>query len=450
MISLVMHKFIILTGLSALLLTPCKSEKLTESEKWNVSSPAPEIAESIVKKTSDPIEMLSTHLSLIPSNQINLSEQKFAKTPLTENQAEKATQMILASRLATLRVQRKQEFEEKVVKHGSKTMRYEFKTYGDVPKGGHSLYISMHGGGGAPARVNDQQWGNQIKLYRPKEGIYVAPRAPTNTWNLWHQSHIDPMFDQLIADFITFKQINPNRVYIMGYSAGGDGTYQLAPRMADRWAGAAMMAGHPGDAKTWNLRNLAFIIQCGGKDHAYDRAKLCAKWGKKLDQLAKQDPGGYSHKAIIYPKYGHWMNLECKQAVPWMAKHTRNPWPKKLHWYQDNVTQTRFHWLSNRQAKPKQLITAEVRENTITLNNPAAAIEHSSSKRVGDFTPIGVITLRLSDKLLDLNKVIIVKNNLGKVMLEKKVQRNILSIYESILTRPDHTSVSTATVTIKF
>ena len=106
--------------------------------------------------------------------------------------------------------------------------------------------------------------------------------------------------------------------------------------------------------------------------------------------------------------------------------------------------------MSNRQPKPKQLITAEVRENTITLNNPTAAIEHSTSMRVGDFTPIGMITLRLSDKLLDLNKVIIVKNNSGKVMLEKKVQRNIRSIYESILTRPDYTSVSTATVTIKF
>ena len=63
-------------------------------------------------------------------------------------------------------------------------MRYLEKVFGDAPEGGRSLWISMHGGGGAPARVNDGQWKNQIKLYQPKEGIYVAPRAPTDTWNL--------------------------------------------------------------------------------------------------------------------------------------------------------------------------------------------------------------------------------------------------------------------------
>ncbi len=436
-----MHKFFALTGAATVFLTSCKSEKSTESENSSGSSSALEIAEPVVKNTQDPIALLRTHLSLSSANQIDLSEQKFAKMPLTRDQAKKATEMILADRLATLRAERKQEFDEKVVKHGDKTMRYEFKTYGDAPEGGHSLYISMHGGGGAPARVNDQQWRNQITLYQPKEGIYVAPRAPTNTWNLWHQSHVDPMFDQLIADFIAFKGINPNRVYIMGYSAGGDGVYQLAPRMADRWAGAAMMAGHPGDAQTWNLRNLPYIIQCGGKDHAYDRANLCAAWGKKLDELAKNDPGGYPHKSIVYPEYGHWMKLECKQAVPWMAKHTRNPWPKKLHWYQDNVTQTRFHWISNNNPKHNQLITAEVVGNTISLTF------HGSG--AGDFTEIDAITLRLSDDLIDLDNPVIIKDTAGGVLLEKVVARSIDAIHRSIQQRPDIKSAASASVTIQ-
>ena len=32
------------------------------------------------------------------------------------------------------------------------------------------------------------------------------------------------------------ENVNPNKVYLLGYSAGGDGVYQLAPRMANRWA----------------------------------------------------------------------------------------------------------------------------------------------------------------------------------------------------------------------
>jgi dienelactone hydrolase len=91
----------------------------------------------------------------------------------------------------------------------------------------------MHGGGNAPSTVNDRQWKNQVGLYTLDEGVYLAPRAPTNTWNLWHESHIDTLFDQLIHAAVLFEGVNPNKVYIMGYSAGGDGVYQLAPRMAD-------------------------------------------------------------------------------------------------------------------------------------------------------------------------------------------------------------------------
>ena len=107
----------------------------------------------------------------------------------------------------------------------------------------------MHGGGGAPARLNDSQWRNQINLYQPKEGVYLAPRAPTNTWNLWHQGHIDAFFQRIIENSIVFEGVDPNRVYIMGYSAGGDGVYQLAPRMSDRFAAASMMAGHPNETQ---------------------------------------------------------------------------------------------------------------------------------------------------------------------------------------------------------
>ena len=35
----------------------------------------------------------------------------------------------------------------------------------------------MHGGGGAPKRVNDSQWENQKRLYKLDEGLYVSPRA---------------------------------------------------------------------------------------------------------------------------------------------------------------------------------------------------------------------------------------------------------------------------------
>ena len=78
----------------------------------------------------------------------------------------------------------------------------------------------------------------------------------------------------MIENYVVTRGVNPNRIYLMGYSAGGDGVYQLAPRMADRWAAASMMAGHPNDAKPDNLRNLPFGLFMGGKDGAYNRNKV--------------------------------------------------------------------------------------------------------------------------------------------------------------------------------
>jgi hypothetical protein len=41
--------------------------------------------------------------------------------------------------------------------------------------------------------------------------------------------------------------------------------------IADWLAGAAMMAGHPNNVELYNVRNISFSIQVGGKDAAYNR-----------------------------------------------------------------------------------------------------------------------------------------------------------------------------------
>ena len=228
----------------------------------------------------------------------------------------------------------------------SATMPFFLKTFGKQPKEGWSLWISMHGGGGAPKAVNDQQWENQKRLYRLEEGIYVAPRAPTDNWNLWHEAHIDVLFDRLLEDLIVLKQVDPNRVYILGYSAGGDGVYQLAPRMADRWAAAAMMAGHPNDASWLGLRNIGFAIQVGELDGAYNRNKVAQQWIKKLDELQRDDPKGYVHFAKVHKNKSHWMDREDAKVLPWMAAIKRNPLPDRVVWKQSGVTHDRLYWLA--------------------------------------------------------------------------------------------------------
>jgi len=359
---------------------------------------------------------------------------EWAKGDLSKVDSQKAINLIWEDYRKQLANERQNEITSKTIQLGDKKMRYLEKVFGDVKEGKRSLWISMHGGGGAPSRVNDSQWKNQINLYKPKEGIYVAPRAPTDTWNLWHQSHIDGLFDRLIENYIATRGVNPNRIYLMGYSAGGDGVYQLAPRMADRLAAASMMAGHPNDAKPDNLRNLPFGLFMGGKDGAYNRNKTAEKWKGLLTQLNKNDPTGYKHMVRIYPEMGHWMQLKDAESLPWMAKFTRNPWPKKIIWQQSKSINSRFYWLQipEKHLTKGQRVTADVEDNTIRINTEK--ISH--------------LTIRLSDHLIDLDKEIKISVN-GQDKFKSIVKRSALEIIKSLDQRADPTSVATASVSLK-
>lgn len=266
-----------------------------------------------------------------------------------------------------IRATRQAELDARVIEIDGMRMRFSYATFGEAPESGHALYISMHGGGGAPKEVNDQQWENQKRLYEPAEGIYLAPRAPTDTWNLWHQAHVDRFFDRILEDFIVLKGVDPDRIYLMGYSAGGDGVYQLAPRMADRFAAAAMMAGHPNETQADGLRNLPFTLHMGAEDAAYDRNKVAASWKQRLAELRAADPQGYLHHVELHEGKGHWMDRQDAVAVPWMAQHTRPHRPQRIVWLQDDVTHRRYYWLAVDHAQPSSKVVVSRHGNRFTI-----------------------------------------------------------------------------------
>ncbi|MFG0320199.1 MAG: transglutaminase domain-containing protein [Planctomycetota bacterium JB042] len=384
-----------------------------------------------LERGSAALRMVSTWLSLLPEER-HLSVPRVA---LAAEEADGAVTMIAEARFAEIRRRRADEHEAGTVVAAGRTMRLLERRFGEPPVDGPSLWISMHGGGGAPTEVNDRQWKNQIRLYEPEEGIVVAPRAPTDTWNLWHQAHVDDLFDRLIENYVAFEGVDPDRVHLLGYSAGGDGVYQLAPRMADRFAAASMMAGHPNDASPLGLRNLPFRIFVGGKDAAYRRNEVAVEWGAKLAALAAADPEGYVHEVTVYEELGHWMERRDAEALPWMAAHVRDPWPKTVVWRQSARTHDRFHWLAVARgtASGGDVVRAAVDGQTITIT--------SDDRRS--------LILRLSDALLDLDRPIAVVAN-GEVVFEGEVERSVEAIHRSLLERADPRSAASATLRVEW
>ena len=369
-----------------------------------------------------PLESLRTYLATPAADRKPIADQPFATAALSKDDAATAANLLYADSLARLKADRAAEWKAKSITAAGQTMKFDYRTFGEKPKRGRALFISMHGGGSAPAAVNESQWQNQIGLYKPAEGVYLAPRAPTDSWNMWHQAHIDALFDRLIEDAVACADVDPDRVYLMGYSAGGDGVYQLAPRMADRFAAAAMMAGHPNDASPLGLRNIGFTIHVGANDNGYNRNKMAAEWKQKLADLRQADPEGYAHEVHLHEGRGHWMNLEDKAALPWMAEFTRDPTPDRIVWLQDDITHSRFYWLS---VDEDNAVGGARIEATVT----GQTVEIESSG-------VSQVSVRLSDEMVDLDQPVSIVAG-GSPVYEGVAPRTILALWTTTVERGD-------------
>ena len=351
---------------------------------------------------------------------VNKSSQNF----LSLSEAEKIEKNIYNDFKKEIIVTRSGEMEDRVIELKDKKIKFDIKHFGEQGEDGWSLFISLHGGGGTTESENNRLWNRHKTLYELEDGILFTPRSPSNTWNMWFQSHVDTFFNRIIQNMIAFHNVDPNKIYIMGRSAGGDGIYQVAPRMADRFAAAAMSAGHPNDSSPLGLRNTAFTIHMGENDSLYNRNDMAVKWGNDLRKLNEEDPEGYRYYIKIYKNKGHWMdNLEAS-ALDWMSDFIRNPYPTKVVLKQGNVLHKRFYWLRNEDPSFGDLIECNIDDQIITV------LSSSSSK----------ITIQLNDDLVDMDREITV-NYLGRQLFKGFVYRDIDIIERSIREYGDPKSV---------
>ena len=363
-----------------------------------------------------------------------LVEQKFAVAALDKAACDRAAEIVDSLWMKETAKRLYRTWGNMTISHDSIKLSCAVRTFGMMPKDGRSLYISMHGGGHCPKEVNDEQWVNQIYLYEPKEGVYIAPRAPWNTSDLWHRKGLDELLEDLIAACVVYEGVNPNKVYLMGYSAGGDGVWRLAPRMADKWAAASMMAGHPGEASQVNLMNLPYMIWMGEHDHYYDRNILAKEKAAVMDSLSNANPGKYIHQSNIVPDKGHWMDRVDTLALDWMSHYRRNPYPKKVVWRQEVVLRENFYWL---EAPADELahgkcVVASIDGNVINIEQ----CDYSK------------LTIYINDRMLDLDKKVKVVCK-GKKLFKKKVKRTIATLHKSLAKRNDRSYAFPAMIEVE-
>jgi len=183
---------------------------------------------------------------------------------------------------------RKSDFESNQVSFEQHVSPYAIKEVGQRPSAGWPLVIAMHGGGGAPQKVNDSQWEHMQVYYKDQRELtgykYLALRAPNNTWNGFYDDYVYPLIENLIQQCLVFADVDPNKVFLIGYSHGGYGAFAIGPKIPYRFAAVHASAAAPTDGQTSakTLRNTRFSFMVGEKDNAYGRRERCEKFAMQL------------------------------------------------------------------------------------------------------------------------------------------------------------------------
>jgi hypothetical protein len=193
--------------------------------------------------------------------------------------------------------------------------------------------------------------------------------------------------------------------------------------MADHWAAAAMMAGHPNGVSLEPVRNVPFALQVGALDAAYDRAKIGADYGRALEAFRAADPNGYETFVKIHEGKGHWMDRDDAAALPWMAKQTRNPVPDRVVWQPTGTSRVSSSWLALPADAPRSggIIDARIDGQRIDIAR-AEGIE--------------TLLVRLDDRMIDGDRPVQIRFG-DRVLYAGPVTRSIKSLARTLADRGD-------------
>ena len=190
------------------------------------------------------------------------------------------------------------------------------------------LVISLHGGG-AVLGSGKEDMATSKEMTRLPVVLVCPDTLDHGIAQFWRNPKNEGMLRQLIKHVQTQVAIDPDRIYLVGYSMGGIGAYYLGPRLSENFAGVAPGGGAWVGVYWSSMLNTPVYIWHGVRDMRglrftnYDYATQASK-------ILTEHKG--------YPWTLRSMNSDHPNILPgeqtlmlkWLSQFKRNPYPKRI------------------------------------------------------------------------------------------------------------------------
>jgi pimeloyl-ACP methyl ester carboxylesterase len=260
------------------------------------------------------------------------------------------------------------------------------------PKG-KGLLLGLHGGGEGEGDAR-----SAMDLTLP-DCLGIYPQGIRLVHDTWNTIHGERFVLTLIERAKIHEEVDPDRVYVSGFSMGGTGSWFFAGRHPDLFAAAApgpgvFMANPKSQVRTKeeivalqhgflpNVRNLPVSFYIGLADENTMPGTYLFAWDR-LQDLREKDPGGY--RAVEFRAFEGLAHAyppgEPKKSLAFLAGHRRDPYPTTIVWeYASDpfpqrtaadpigrYVKRQFYWLRCREPVDRMIVRARREGNVFDL-----------------------------------------------------------------------------------
>ena len=303
---------------------------------------------------------------------------------------------------------------------GKRIFHYSVYTPLDYdPEEIYPLIVSLSGGNG----FSDSFIG-VLKDIAPSHYILVCPDSDYAMW--WERDQV-LMFDDLLKRIFEDYSVDPDRIYLQGFSNGGIATYLFGYSHPDRFAAIAPLMGFSMRPRgengvetemSLNMLNTPLLIIHGDSDSV-----ISIEPDLILVEFLRAN--NIPHRFIEVPGEGHDITFETfhKDIMNFFRRYKRNPAPGKINLVVDNPKYNRSFWIrveTKRDPQKRARVKAERKGNKIILET-------------GN---VKTVSLLLNDRIYSEGSEYEVVIN-GKNVFRGKLQVDPLTLNESLQKETD-------------